>query len=269
MEIIDDNSLSIIKICNVKDAGSIVSMNMIIHLKNDDTDTDITATTDVCFRYEDLQFIRDSYRKLLNGGREGFAFASNNKKLCIKVHTNLYHEINLQDDYMMCRCELYFTPSLVSLHSLCKGIDVLLSGKPHCSAIKKIEENSVSIIFPEIKEYIDSGLIVCIIAVTLSHFQIRRKTDTNITNIILFKTEAEKLRIGKISSLNYYGDFYDINFLRTENGISIKGEMSDFASPEENKIVFQEDVNIGILDEMIASLIDLERCVHTGHFQLK
>lgn len=268
MIIVGENLSDRVEICNVKEDGAIVLMDILFYLIGKDPDNWIIAHVAARFRYDDLRFLKESYVKLLNGESGHFGFASIDKELCVWVNSDLYHEIDIQDGMTASHCNLYFTPNIPSLHLLCKETDNLISGNNHCNSIKTIEKNVLSVTFPKITEYVDHDLVVYVTEIVLSHVLMRQVSDTNIADIKDIKTKVERFKTGELSSFNHMGEFYDIDFIRTENGIMIKGTFSDFSSPDENEVVFQEETDRGILDTMIDSLNNLERLIADNNFKL-
>ncbi len=259
MVIVGENLSDRVEICNVKNDGAIVSMDILFYLIGKDPDNRIIAHVTARFRNDELRFIKESYEKLLNGESGNFGFASINKDLCIWANSDLYHEIDIQDDKIASHCNLYFTPNIPSLHLLCKEIDNLLSGYNHCNSIKPIEDNVPSVTFPKITEYVSNDLVVYVTEIALPHVLMRQVSDSNIADIKDIKTKAERLKTGELSSFNHTGEFYDIDFIRTGNGIMMQGTFSDFSSPDENEVEFQVETNSGILDKMIESLGNIVR----------
>ena len=119
--------------------------------------------------------------------------------------------------------------------------------------------NNLVIEFPKVVEYVDSRLCVCSILVSSTHFKVLRKFDTNIKDIICYKSQIEKFKEGKLLEFDFTTDFLEIYFKKQHENIEMKGTISDFRWPEPNEITFHEIVNENVLDRIYTSLSCIQK----------
>ena len=246
--------------------GINLELNVFVTINDATTDSSIMFMNNHLLQQEELHRIRNSYEDVLNGINNVFSFVSSDKNLTFwvkKQNEAFLHKFIIRSNDGRNEtdnvCKLHLLFAFRDIEKLIK--DTVLPSKSNIDYrnIEGVFSNNLVIDFPKVVEYVNPGLCVCSILVSSAHFKVVRKFDTNIKDIIYYKSQIEKCREGKLLEFDFTTDFLEIYFKRQNGIIEIEGTISDFLWPEPNEITFHEIVNETILERIYASLCGIQK----------
>ena len=246
--------------------GINLELNIFVTINDETTDSSIMFMSNHLLRQDELHRIRNSYENVLNGNNNVFSFVSSDKNLVFWVkkqneafiHKFIIHSNDgRKENDNVCKLHLLF--AFKDIEKLIQGIVLPSTSDIEYRNIEGMFSNNLVIEFPKVVEYVDSRLCVCSILVSSTHFKVLRKFDTNIKDIICYKSQIEKFKEGKLLEFDFTTDFLEIYFKKQHENIEMKGTISDFRWPEPNEITFHEIVNENVLDRIYTSLSCIQK----------
>jgi hypothetical protein len=272
MDILNNNYR--FQVSPVRFDGTNFELNIFVTINDETTDSNIMFMNNHLLRQDELHQIINSYKYVLNGINNVFSFVSSDKKLVFWVkkqseafiHKFIIHSnAGRKENVNVCKLHLLF--AFKDVEKLIQGIVLPSSCDIEYRNIEGAFSNNLVIEFPKVVEFVDSGLCVCSILVSSTHFRVLRKFDTNIKDIIYYKSQIEKCKEGKLLAFDFVTDFLEIYFKKRNSLIEIEGTISDFLWPEPNEITFHETVDETFLAKIYASLCCLQEQIVLHQFR--
>lgn len=267
MILYDINNRSIIEFCNIRKIGINFNMDLVITLKDAETDTDMSFFTKTCLFRNDLQYVKACYEELYQLQRPRFGFASGDRSINFWVDCqDISHDMELYDtrynSQFQSKCCVHFQSSMNMIPQLCESIMNVLDIPSSDNSVEHGTTNTFSICVPEVSEFVSEQLIVLVLDIKSPFYHVRRKFDSSLEEIEKIKKSIEGIKAGNCLNFQLAGDFLEINFTSFGDKIDIQGEVSDFIWPKPNEIRFHELENMSVLDNLYSSLQSAMNTIH-------